>query len=59
MIGGIMMSNLTPREIPISELESSFRSMSLRELSFEAAQIAALVEESEADGEVQSRVTLW
>ena len=49
MIGGIMMSDLTPREIPISELESSFRSMSLRELSFEAAQIAALVEESEAD----------
>lgn len=48
MTGGIM-SNLNTGEISVSDLESSFRSMSLRELSFETAQIAELVEGSDGD----------
>ena len=43
------MSNLNTGEISVSDLESSFRSMSLRELSFETAQIAELVEGSDGD----------
>jgi hypothetical protein len=45
----VTMSNPNTGEISVSDLESSFRNMSLRELSFETAQIAKLVEESEPD----------
>lgn len=44
-----MVTNPTTGEIPLNDLESSFRSMSLRELSFEAAQIAELTSENEPD----------
>ncbi|WP_245927762.1 siphovirus Gp157 family protein [Aphanothece hegewaldii] len=44
-----MATNFTTGEVPLNDLESNFRSMSLRELSFEAAQIAELTSENEPD----------
>jgi hypothetical protein len=47
--GVTIMPELATGEIAPSELEASFRDLSLRELSFEAAQIAALLEDAEPD----------